>query len=156
MKIFHNMKHLKGKTFDRSGLVIELALLVILVVFACSTLLVSAVIVGGQRASVQGGELTRLATVDELAERLLVDPDTDAEELLASDDRFPGYTWEWECDEMQVGESSPIVNYAKRFQATLRIFYEGVPALTVELYVDFKSNKTDVLFTVVDWTYHET
>lgn len=146
------MRHFKGKTFDRSGLVIELALLVILVVFACSTLLVSAVIVGGQRASVQGGELTRLATVDELAERLLADPDTDAEELLASDDRFPGYTWEWECDKMQVGETSQI----KRFQATLRIFYEGVPALTVELYVDFKSNKTDVLFTVVDWTYHET
>lgn len=150
------MRHFKGKTFDRSGLVIELALLVILVVFACSTLLLSSAVMGGQKTSAQSHELTHRAVVDELAERLLADPDADAEELLASDDRFPGYTWEWECDEMQVGESSPIVNYAKRFQATLRIFYEGAPALTVELYVDFKSNKTDVLFTVVDWTYHET
>ena len=150
------MRHFKGKTFDRSGLVIELALLVILVVFACSTLLLSSAVMGGQKTSAQSHELTHRVVVDELAERLLADPDTDAEELLASDDRFPGYTWEWECDKMQVGESSPIVNYAKRFQATLRIFYEGAPALTVELYVDFKSNKTDVLFTVVDWTYHET
>ena len=150
------MRHFKGKTFDRSGLVIELALLVILVVFACSTLLLGSAVMGGQKTSAQSHELTHRAVVDELAERLLADPDTDAEELLASDDRFPGYTWEWECDEMQVGETSQIVNYAKRFQATLRIFYEGVPALTVELYVDFKSNKTDVLFTVIDWTYHET
>ena len=150
------MRHFKGKTFDRSGLVIELALLVILVVFACSTLLVSAVIVGGQRASVQGGELTRLATVDELAERLLADPDTDAEELLASDDRFPGYTWEWECDEMQGGVTSQIDNYAKRYEAKLQILYEDAPALTVTLYVDVTKSKTDVLFTVVDWTYHET
>ena len=150
------MRHFKGKTFDRSGLVIELALLVRLVVFACSTLLLSSAVMGGQKTSAQSHELTHRAVVDELAERLLADPDTDAEELLASDDRFPGYTWEWECDKMQVGETSQIVNYAKRFQATLRIFYEGVPALTVELYVDFKSNKTDVLFTVIDWTYHET
>ena len=164
MKKRQHKNFIKGKTFDRRGMVIELALLVLFVVFACSTLLVTSVFLGGRDLSAKHVETSEKAVVEELAERLLDDPELDIAALgiALATDRFEGYTYEWHCDEQSAIGKTPTVGYQFRYEASLDIKKEGEtdPVLTVELYAETKAgavqNTVDVLFTVVGWHYRET
>lgn len=61
----------KGTIFDRRGLGIELALLVLLVVSACSTLLVSSALMEKDRLQYREEHLLRQLVLDEVAEGIL-------------------------------------------------------------------------------------
>ena len=70
-KQFLKFKYKKGKLFSRKGMGMELALLVLLAVFACSTLLVSSAMFGKDALMREEKQvITRLA-LDELAEKAL-------------------------------------------------------------------------------------
>ena len=70
-KQFLKFKYKKGKLFSRKGMGMELALLVLLAVFACSTLLVSSAMFGKNTLMREEKQvITRLA-LDELAEKAL-------------------------------------------------------------------------------------
>ncbi len=66
-----NFKYLKRKALNRKGLGMELALLVLLVVFACSTLLVSSALVGKGNIQSRELELTSRITLDKMAEEYI-------------------------------------------------------------------------------------
>lgn len=68
------MQYLKGKAVDRKGVGMELALLVLLVVFACSTLLVSAALMGRENLQQQQDRLQQRLTLDSVAEQAMKDP----------------------------------------------------------------------------------
>jgi hypothetical protein len=88
-------KYLKGKASDRKGLGMELALLVLLVVFACSTLLVSSALSGKNVLNARADALVARVTLDEYAERVLAgDTPTDA--------RFEGYASAWESETLTI------------------------------------------------------
>ncbi len=72
-KQFLKFKYIKGKLSCRKGMGMELALLVLLAVFACSTLLVSSAMFGKDTLMREEEQvITRLA-LDELAEKALAD-----------------------------------------------------------------------------------
>jgi hypothetical protein len=62
---------MKGKAADRKGMGMELALLVLFVVFACSTLLVSVALLGKDNIVRQETQLRQQLAVDRLAEDIL-------------------------------------------------------------------------------------
>ena len=80
-------EYLKGKATNRNGMGMELALLVLLVVFACSTLLVSSALIGKSNLQTQEQQLHQRIALDELAERVLAGDDAS----LASDEQFADY-----------------------------------------------------------------
>ncbi len=71
-----NFKYLKGKALDRKGLGMELALLVLLVVFACSTLLVTSALIGKGNIQQKELELTTRLNLDQMAEEYIADHPT--------------------------------------------------------------------------------
>ena len=72
----HNkMTYLKGKATDRKGAGMELALLVLFVVFACSTLLVTSALRGKQDLQRQESRMVQRLQLDQLAEQAIKDPD---------------------------------------------------------------------------------
>lgn len=73
-------EYLKGKATDRKGVGMELALLVLLVVFACSTLLVSSALMGKNNLKTQEQRLYQLA------ERIMKNDTT-----VKTDERFSDY-----------------------------------------------------------------
>ena len=62
---------MKGKATDRKGMGMELALLVLFVVFACSTLLVSTALLGKDNVVRQETQLRQQLMADRLAEEIL-------------------------------------------------------------------------------------
>ena len=66
-----NFKYLKRKASDRKGLGMELALLVLLVVFACSTLLVTSALIGKGNIQQKELELTTRIALDRMAEEYI-------------------------------------------------------------------------------------
>lgn len=74
---------------DRKGMGMELALLVLLVVFACSILLVSSALIGKENLQTKEFELTHHILLDELAEKVLAVEDGDYSEI-AEDLRYAG------------------------------------------------------------------
>lgn len=75
-------EYLKGKATDRKGVGMELALLVLLVVFACSTLLVSSALMGKNNLKTQEQRIA----LDELAERIMKKDTT-----VKTDEKFSDY-----------------------------------------------------------------
>ena len=79
MKLFckkHRENYIKGKAHDRKGLGMELALLVLLVTFACSTLLVSSALLGKETLVTKESAVLERIALDEFAERVLAaDPE---------------------------------------------------------------------------------
>jgi len=61
-------EYLLGKAVDRKGMGMELALLVLLVVFACSTLLVSSALIGKSNVKAKDAELRLKLELDAIAE----------------------------------------------------------------------------------------
>ena len=64
-------RYQKGKASDRKGMGMELALLVLLVVFACSTLLVSSAMLGKDALNTKEQDVLQKMALDEFAERML-------------------------------------------------------------------------------------
>lgn len=79
-------EYLKGKATDRKGVGMELALLVLLVVFACSTLLVSSTLMGKNNLKTQEQRLYQRIALDELAERIMENDTT-----VKTDEKFSDY-----------------------------------------------------------------
>ena len=67
----HNRTYKKGKAADRRGMGMELALLMLFVVFACSTLLVSIALIGRDNMNRQEDQLRQQLAVDSLADSIL-------------------------------------------------------------------------------------
>lgn len=76
---------LKGKAMDRKGMGMELALLVLLVVFACSTLLVTSALVQKENLVGAEDELILHLKLDDMAEYAIENGVDDFTE------EFPGY-----------------------------------------------------------------
>ena len=70
-KRFFIFKRINGKTCGRKGMGMELALLVLLAVFACSTLLVSSAVFGKSALMREEAEVFARLELDELAENAL-------------------------------------------------------------------------------------
>ena len=66
-----NFTNFKGKLTSRKGMGMELALLVLFVVFACSILLVSSALLGKSNLNDRRDEMIRRAEVDMFAEHIL-------------------------------------------------------------------------------------
>lgn len=66
-----NITHWKGKTTGRKGMGMELALLVLFVVFACSILLVSTAMLGKGNINDRKSQMLERFTLDALAEQAL-------------------------------------------------------------------------------------
>lgn len=65
--------YLKGKATDRKGAGMELALLVLFVVFACSTLLVTSALQGKQRLQQQESRMVQRLEVEQVAQQAMQD-----------------------------------------------------------------------------------
>lgn len=68
-----NFTHRKGKLSSRKGMGMELALLVLFVVFACSILLVSSALLGKSNLNDRRDEMTARFRLDQFAETALAD-----------------------------------------------------------------------------------
>ena len=66
-----NLTHFKGKLASRKGMGMELALLVLFAVFACSVLLVSSALLGKSNLNDRRDEMVLRGQVDMLAEQAL-------------------------------------------------------------------------------------
>lgn len=117
-------EYIKGKAFDRKGLGMELALLVLLVVFACSTLLVSSAVYGKDALNKKEQAVFEKLALDEYAERVLAGADT-------SDARFEDYAYAWYAD----GQ-------------TLLILQKDDPDAPPLLQIRVVDKK------IIEWTYH--
>lgn len=89
--------HIKGKAHDRKGLGMELALLVLLVTFACSTLLVSSALLGKDTLNAKEEAVLERIALDEFAERVLA---ADPEVAVTAPDgsRLDGFAYDWSDD----------------------------------------------------------
>lgn len=67
-----DLKRWKGKFTSRKGMGMELALLVLLVVFGCSTLLVSSAMIGKSNMTRQEENLAQRTELDQIAEQFCV------------------------------------------------------------------------------------
>lgn len=70
-KLFLKFKYIKGKVSCRKGMGMELALLVLLAVFACSTLLVTSAMYGKDTLMWEETQVVTRLKLDELAEKAL-------------------------------------------------------------------------------------
>ncbi len=70
-KLFLKFKYIKGKVSCRKGMGMELALLVLLAVFACSTLLVTSAMYGKDTLMREETQVVTRLKLDELAEKAL-------------------------------------------------------------------------------------
>lgn len=75
-------EYLLGKAVDRKGMGMELALLVLLVVFACSTLLVSSALMGKDSIKKKEAELRLELELDAIAEARMADGDYELDDEL--------------------------------------------------------------------------
>lgn len=155
MKFWDEQKGLKSnRRRCRKGMVIELALLLMLVTFACGTLLISSAITGRQNLNYDAYRMIEKSVADELAERVLADPTLDPEQL---DDRFEGYTYRWEYDAIPLEQDM--------YQAVLLICDESEIVLCIRTCIALlerrenneKSEMYDELvieFKILEWIYH--
>ena len=155
MKFWDEQKGLKSnRRRCRKGMVIELALLLMLVTFACGTLLISSAITGRQNLNYDAYRMIEKSVADELAERVLADPTLDLEQL---DDRFEGYTYRWEYDAIPLEQDM--------YQAVLLICDESEIVLRIRTCIALlerrenneKSETYDELvieFKILEWIYH--
>ena len=128
MKLFCKkikLNHCKGKAFDRKGLGMELALLVLLVTFACSTLLVSSALMGRDTLNAREADLKQQLLLDELAERVL-----DGQTSLAEDARFAAYAYA----EAQEGDVRVLTITDKAGQTLLTVKVDGENKITEWMY----------------------
>ena len=132
MKLFckkHQVNYIKGKAHDRKGLGMELALLVLLVTFACSTLLVSSALLGKDALNTKESAVLERLALDEFAEWVLA---SDPEVAVTAPDggRLDGFAYAWSDD-----------------GTTLTVMRESAPAepiLTVR-----RDGQT-----IIEWIYH--
>ena len=155
MKFWDEQNGLKSnRRRCRKGMVIELALLLMLVTFACGTLLISSAIIGRQNLNYDAYRMIEKSVADELAERVLADPTLDPEQL---DDRFEGYTYRWEYDAIPLEQDM--------YQAVLLICDESEIVLRIRTCIALlerrenneKSETYDELvieFKILEWSYH--
>lgn len=71
--IINNFTHWKGKATGRKGMGMELALLVLFVVFACSVLLVSSAMLGKSNLNDRKDQMAERFALDQLAEQAMAD-----------------------------------------------------------------------------------
>ena len=71
---FDSFTHWKGKATGRKGMGMELALLVLFVVFACSILLVSSAMLGKRNLNDRKDQMIERFALDMLAEKALAEP----------------------------------------------------------------------------------
>ena len=76
----HNCIHRKGKATSRKGMGMELALLVLFVVFACSLLMVSSALLGKGNLEDRKAQMIQRFTLDQLAEQALRGEEIDNED----------------------------------------------------------------------------
>ena len=120
----------KGKFCRRKGMAIELALFVMLVVFAGSALTVTSVLADHKALIAREQQTVHRSVVDELAERLLADPNSDPTTL---DDRFDGYHYRWDPDTPPQQESR---DGTAQYFASLVICKDMDDVLTVRVQID--------------------
>ena len=131
-----DFEYLKGKAIDRKGMGMELALLVLLVVFACSVLLVSSALTGSDYLLEKKEDFVQQMTVDQLAEDYLQNGTvTDA-------DRFADYAvflhngTEWKKQFGSI-EIAPVVDAADAANGRVLITdLSGNPLLIIEKTAD--------------------
>ena len=124
-------EYLKGKAADRKGMGMELALLVLLVVFACSVLLVSSAIAGKNAILKQEAALVQQMTVDQLAEDFLTDHQVDETTRFADYAVFQ-YNGEWE-KQFGSGDLAPVVDASEAVDGRILITdLSGNPLLIIE------------------------
>ena len=124
------LNHNKGKAFDRKGLGMELALLVLLVTFACSTLLMSSALMGRDTLNAREADMKQQILLDELAERVLTYPNDLPESERGG--RFADYAYTYERNQ---GEGGVLIIKDAA----------GQDRLTVRVSPDNE---------IIEWTYH--
>lgn len=65
---YHKLTYMKGKASDRKGMGMELALMVLLVVFLCSALLVTSALIGKSNLQAKEQQLRNRMILDQIAE----------------------------------------------------------------------------------------
>ena len=146
-------EYLKGKAMDRKGMGMELALLVLLVVFACSILLVSSALIGKENLQAKEDALYEHILLDELAEKVMAVEDGGSYDAILADPRFADYAV---VKEDSQGNRQAL--FPEGFEATqlgqsvhgahmrwVILDLEGTPLMSVELDSEQK---------VIRWTYY--
>ena len=142
-----------NRGIHRKGMVIELALLMMLVTFACAALLVSSAIWGRQGLDSYERKMIERSVVDEFAERVLAEPDWNLQD---ADERFYGYTYYWEPD--------LIFSPERQYLATLFILNGSETVLHVRVRIDIvdrhdnsaslRSEELVLEMQILEWVYH--
>lgn len=79
-KISPKFKYFLGKAASRKGMGMELALLVLFVIFACSTLLLSSAMLGNENMAQRKDQMLRRIELDQFAEDALANEEDNNEE----------------------------------------------------------------------------
>lgn len=173
-----DMKRWKGKFTGRKGMGMELALLVLLVVFGCSTLLVSSAMIGKSNLDRQEERLTQRTELDRIAEEFLAAKVQFSKNELGvyvsswpdEDTELCGYRpaiYLWDETSTEEDKWSAIIdNWVENYLASAgETPPEGEAAPTVQapkvMLCLLAAQSSDVLLTVVvengvvtEWTYH--
>ena len=96
-KNFPILKHFLGKAASRKGMGMELALLVLFVIMACSILLVSSAMVGKENLNTREEQMLQRLEVEQVAEKAIIN---------RSATQIDNYSLKWDGDNLTVSDEA--------------------------------------------------